>query len=85
MRRAGDNNAFLVAKGGVDAFVPFRSVYETENLVFNFLSKEDATIIRIVNEEGKHALRESAWALGGVTGNNKMKLETAPGEGLEKI
>lgn len=81
----GDRDVFLLTKGGRRRAVAFQNVYETENLTFNFLSDEDAAILGIVKERGKYSLKGSEWALGIVTGDNKTKLKSAPGKGLEKI
>ncbi len=50
------------------------SFYNTENKVFGFLRTIDTEIIRKVRNLGRYTLRDSVWALGIVTGNNKNKL-----------
>ena len=53
-----------------------QNFYGTENLVFNFHSKADSEIIQSVQKLGCYTLRDSIWALGIVTGDNKKKLFT---------
>ena len=48
--------------------------FNTENLVFNFQNDIDSNIISKVKQKGVYTLKESIWALGIVTGNNKEKL-----------
>ncbi|MBQ7193791.1 MAG: N-6 DNA methylase [Synergistaceae bacterium] len=65
--------------------VEIKTAYETENLIFNLLSNDDLSIVRIVKDKGKYSLRDSIWALGIVTGDNKGKLFPKCLEGMEKI
>lgn len=68
-------------KGTVD----MRTIYETENLIFNFLSNDDMAIIQTVKNRGSYSLENSIWALGIVTGDNKEKLSSKCLTGMEKI
>lgn len=61
------------------------SIYETDNLIFNFLSDDDISIVHTVKEKGKYTLKNSTWALGIVTGDNKNKLLSQPAVNAEKI
>ncbi|MDE6713157.1 MAG: N-6 DNA methylase [Lachnospiraceae bacterium] len=65
--------------------VDIRTVYETENLIFNLLSDDDMSIVRIVKNRGQYSLQNSVWALGVVTGDNKGKLSPECLAGMEKI
>lgn len=51
-----------------------RSFYATENLVFNFQNNLDFEIIKKVDSCKQYTLKNSIWALGIVTGNNKNNL-----------
>lgn len=53
------------------------SFYSTNNLIFNFQSTIDSKIIQKVRSLGCYTLRDSIWALGIVTGDNKKKLLSA--------
>lgn len=83
------NNAnkeyFLLLKDNCQRSVEFKTVYETQNLIFNFMSAEDISIVKIFKDKGKYSLENSIWALGVVTGNNKEKIHTECLEGMEKI
>lgn len=59
--------------------------YNTENLVFNFQSDIDSEIVNLVKQQGEHTLKESLWALGIVTGNNREKLLNESTETSEAI
>lgn len=48
--------------------------YSTDNLIFNFQNTVDSEIIQRVRNLGCYTLRDSVWALGIVTGDNKKKL-----------
>lgn len=48
--------------------------YLTKNLSFNFYTKIDIEIINHIRNKGRLTLKDSVWALGIVTGNNKEKL-----------
>lgn len=65
--------------------LPVISVYETENLVFNIHNDMDRSIIQKANDKGKYSLKNSTWALGIVTGDNKGKLYSEEKPDREKI
>lgn len=76
---------FYVYAGGKKRAVDIKTIYETENLIFNLLSDDDLSIVRIVKSMGKFSLQNSIWALGIVTGDNKGKLFRECLAGMEKI
>lgn len=80
-----DRSTFIVCAGDKKRIVEINTVYETENLIFNLLSDDDLSIVRIVKDKGKYSLRNSTWALGVVTGDNKGKLFSECYDGMEKI
>lgn len=84
-RKGTVNDKFNVYSGSQKRCVEIKAVNETENFVFNLLSDDDLAIVRIVKERGKYSLRNSIWALGIVTGDNKRKLSSMCLEGMEKI
>lgn len=57
----------------------------TNNLNFNLLSDEDYHRVRNILKKGKYSLKESIWALGVITGDNKNKVKTKRGRGMEPI
>lgn len=80
-----DKRKFIVYAGDKKRMVDMETVYETENLIFNFLSDNDVSIIRTVKNKGRYSLQGSVWALGIVTGDNRGKLSTECVAGMEKI
>ncbi len=84
-RKNAVKDKFRVCTGGEKRTVDIKTIYETENLVFNLLSDNDISIVRIVKSRGKFSLKNSIWALGIVTGDNKRKIFSKSHEGLEKI
>lgn len=78
-------NQFSVYTCGNKRTVDIKTVYETENLIFNLLSDDDISIIHIVKDKGKFSLQNSIWALGIVTGDNKRKIFPKYNAGTEKI
>lgn len=78
-------DSFMVYQGGNRRIVDVKTICETENIVFNLLSDDDLSIIRIVKDRGCFSLRNSVWALGIVTGDNKGKLFPKCLPGMEKI
>lgn len=83
--KGADKDKFDVYAGSKKRSVEIVTIYETENLIFNLLSDDDLSIVRIVKERGKYSLKNSIWALGVVTGDNKGKLSSECLEGMEKI
>lgn len=59
------NNIFYINK---------QIFYTTENMVFNIQNTIDSEIISVVKQHGVYTLKDSLWALGIVTGDNKQKL-----------
>lgn len=62
-----------------------QAFYSTPNLVFNFHNNIDTEIINNVKHKKHYTLKDSTWALGIVTGDNKNKLHKTPFEGCEHI
>lgn len=65
--------------------ISIQSIFETNNLIFNFLTTDDISIIHTIKNKGNYSLINSTWALGIVTGNNKEKLSSTQIEGMEQI
>lgn len=80
-----DKQKFAIYANGEKSIVDIRTVYETENLIFNLLSDDDISIIRAVKDRGCYSLHNSVWALGIVTGDNKGKLSSECLASMEKI
>lgn len=76
---------FNVKKNSTERIVKISSIYETDNFVFNLLSDEEVSIINLVKNKGKNSLKDSIWALGIVTGDNKRKISPIFLSGMEKI
>ena len=77
-----------------DFSVPLRSsrndvskqcFYLTNNLNFNLLSDSDLEKVQKILAKGKYTLKDSVWALGVITGDNKNKVKTKRGRGMEPI
>ena len=68
-----------------DGHVSKDAFYLTKNLNFNLLSEDDYHKVRIILEKGKYTLKDSIWALGIVTGDNKNKVKSKRGRGMEPI
>ena len=59
--------------------------YLTNNLNFNLLSDSDLEKVQKILEKGKCTLNDSIWALGVITGDNKNKVKSQRGRGMEQI
>ena len=59
--------------------------YLTNNLNFNLLSDSDLEKVQKILEKGKYTLNDSIWALGVITGDNKNKVKSQRGRGMEPI
>ena len=57
----------------------------TKNLNFNLLSASDLEKVQKILAKGKYTLKDSIWALGVITGDNKNKVKNRQGRGLEPI
>ena len=76
---------FCFFSSGHKKQIDFETICETKNLIFNFLSAADVSIIRAIKNKGCYSLKDSTWALGIVTGDNKEKLFSEPRTNAEKI
>lgn len=54
--------------------LPKNNFRKTENYVFNCLNSTDTDIIDLIQKHAMYDLKESIWALGIVTGDNKNKI-----------
>lgn len=61
------------------------SFYLTNNLNFNLLSDDDLGKVQKIMAKGRYTLKDSVWALGVITGDNKNKVKSRQGRGLEPI
>lgn len=61
------------------------SFYLTKNLNFNLLSDSELEKVQKILEKGKYNLKDSVWALGVITGDNKNKVKNRQGRGMEPI
>ena len=84
-QKKSDRNFFYFISGNQKQKIFTETISATKNLIFNFLCDEDISIINSVKSKGKFSLRESIWALGIVTGDNKNKIFQTPAENMEKI
>ena len=66
-------------------FVSKDAFYLTNNLNFNLLSDSDLQKVHKILAKGKYTLKESIWALGVITGDNKNKVKSQYSKGLESI
>lgn len=83
--KGANKDKFEVCTHGQVKTVDMKTIYETDNMVFNLLSDDDISIVRIVKDKGQYSLKNSTWALGVVTGDNKTKLSSVYRDGMEKI
>ena len=79
------SNTVMIYNGNSTFPVDLSVFAENENNVFCFQNTTDSEIVRQCKQIGKYSLDSSIWALGVVTGDNKGKLKSAPGQGLEAI
>ena len=74
-----------VSENSISRQVSTASFRLTDNLNFNLLSSDDYHKVRKILSKGKYTLRESIWALGVITGDNKNKVKNRQGRGMEPI
>lgn len=65
--------------------VSLQSFYLTNNLNFNLLSDSDLEKVQKILVKGRYTLKDSIWGLGIVTGDNKNKVKSKQGRGMEPI
>lgn len=80
-----NKDRFIVYAGEEEKTINIKTVQETENLIINLLSDDDISIVQNIKSRGCHSLRDSIWALGIVTGDNKNKLSSECLTQMEKI
>ena len=61
------------------------SFYLTKNLNFNLLSDSDLEKVQKIIAKKKYTLKDSIWALGVITGDNKNKVKNNQSRGFEPI
>ena len=65
--------------------VSLKSFHLTNNLNFNLLSDSDLEKVQKILAKKKYTLKDSVWALGVITGDNKNKVKNKRGRGMEPI
>ena len=84
-RKDANKDRFVVNAEKTERIVEKKTIYETNNLVFNLMTNDALSIVRAVKSRGKFSLQNSTWALGIVTGDNQKKLFLEHLEGTERI
>ena len=65
--------------------VSLQCFYLTNNLNFNLLSDSDLEKAQKILAKKKYTLKDSIWALGVITGDNRNKVKSKQGRGMEPI
>ena len=65
--------------------VSLQCFHLTKNLNFNLLSDSDLKKVQTILSKGKYTLKDSIWALGVITGDNRKKVKTKQGRDMEPI
>ena len=68
-----------------DSHVSTKAFYLTKNLNFNLLSDSYLEKVQKILAKGKYTLKDSVWALGVITGDNRNKVKSKQGRGFEPI
>lgn len=79
------NSTVTVSENAAKKEIPISAFRQTDGFVFSFLEDIDLEIIKKARQNGPLNLKDSIWALGIVTGNNKKTLSDIPKEGFEPI
>lgn len=74
-----------IIKNNNEFLTPLSAFLQSQNYNFNALSNKDLEIIKKVKRIGKYDLKQSIWALGIVTGDNKNALHKERTQGSEEI
>ena len=74
-----------VYEDGSSYFVSKAAFYLTKNLNFNLLTDSNLEKVQKILAKGKYTLKDSFWALGVITGDNKNKVKNRQGRGMEPI
>jgi len=65
--------------------VSLQSFHLTNNLNFNLLSDSNLEKVQKILAKKKYTLKDGIWALGVITGDNKNKVKSRKGRGMEPI
>ena len=68
-----------------DGHVSIKAFYLTKNLNFNLLTDSNLEKVQKILAKGKYTLKDSIWALGVITGDNKNKVKSRQSRGMEPI
>lgn len=74
-----------IIKNNDEFLTPISAFLQSQNHNFSALSNKDLEIIKKVKNIGKYDLKQSIWALGIVTGDNKNALHKERTQGSEEI
>ena len=74
-----------VYEDGSSYFVSKAAFHLTKNLNFNLLTDSDLEKVQKILSIGTYTLKDSVWALGVITGDNKNKVKNHQGRGMEPI
>jgi len=80
-----NDSSVKIIEDGTSRFVSKSSFSLTNNLNFNLLNEDDEKKVKKILAKGRYTLKDSVWALGVITGDNKNKLKDGKGRGLEPI
>ena len=79
------NSSFLLEKDGEALKMDIPEILENKDFLISFIRKEEAGIIKKMEERKVYDLSESIFALGIVTGDNARKIKKTFEVGMEKI
>lgn len=81
----GKSNFVNYILNGTEQKVSTETFFKTNSLTFTPMQDLDSQILKKVRNKGNLSLKESIWALGIVTGDNKSKLHDVKGDQEEQI
>ncbi len=83
--KAPPASTVLFCRNSASERVPISAFHATEQCVFSPLTQDELDVLHFLRASCPLSLRDSSWALGIVTGNNKEKLFSSPAPGTEPI
>ncbi len=84
-KTSGPYSCVTVTENGKSRSVDIAAFSQTEGRVFSLMDSADLRIVKKARAKGKYSLKDSGWALGIVTGDNKTKLSDSPSPTAEPI
>lgn len=79
------NNKIKIIEDDKEYYIEISNILNSYNYIFSKINENELELIEKIKKKGEYNLKNSVFALGIVTGDNKKKIYTEKIKGMEKI